>query len=388
MRSLTSALDPRRNSLNALRLILAGAVVVSHSWPIGGYGADPGHGPDGSNLGSWAVAGFFVISGYLITASRVNSRSFGDYLWRRVLRIYPAFLVALLLVAFVFAPLSALVDPSATPTFLAGAKFVVKNLALYVNSWGVAGTLSSVPFPGVWIVTFWTLFWEFVCYLIIGVLWTIRRGKASVVTVVAVLFAATTLMTLMHEMLFPNAPWLLVRYVHVSAFFAAGSLVYFARDRLPDSAWLAAASAAALVAEVLTGTFQLLAGLPAAYLMVYLGAHLPLHRVGGKNDISYGLYLYSGPVQQALVLVLGALALKVGPVILAAMSLVAATPLAWGSWLLVEKPALRLKRLTAAAREPRDAATSPATGHPHGAASGPAPALRLSPPAWSGANPT
>jgi peptidoglycan/LPS O-acetylase OafA/YrhL len=379
MRSLTSALDPRRNSLNALRLILAGAVVVSHSWPIGGFGADPGRGPDGSNLGSWAVAGFFVLSGYLITASRVNSRSFGDYLWRRVLRIYPAFLVALLLVAFVFAPLSALVDPSATPSFLAGAKFVVKNLALYVNSWGVAGTLSSVPFPGVWIVTFWTLFWEFVCYLIIGVLWSLRRSRASVVTVVAVLFAATTLMTLAHEVLVPNAPWLLVRYVHVSSFFAAGSLVYFARDRLPDSTWLAAASAAALVTEVLTGTFQLLAGLPAAYLMLYLGAHLPLRWAGRKNDVSYGIYLYSGPVQQALVLLLGALALKVGPVMLAIISLAATAPLAWGSWLLVEKPAMRLKRLTATKRERGDGASSPATGPSRGAASGPAPARLASP---------
>src|SRR5688572_10368973 len=97
--------DEGRNSLNALRLILAALVIVSHSWWLGGYGAEP-H-PGGMKLGTWAVIGFFGISGYLITRSRVHSRSAVSYCRARFLRIFPGLAVCVAAVAFVMAPLAA-----------------------------------------------------------------------------------------------------------------------------------------------------------------------------------------------------------------------------------------------------------------------------------------
>ena len=61
LRAWERSLDPKRNSLNALRLFFALAVIVSHSWPISGHGDDPKIGD--LSVGTWAVAGFFVISG-------------------------------------------------------------------------------------------------------------------------------------------------------------------------------------------------------------------------------------------------------------------------------------------------------------------------------------
>src|SRR3712207_9395911 len=61
----------RRNSLNFLRLVLATLVIVSHAWPLGGLGEDPHVGA--VTLGYFAVAGFFAISGWLITESRFAS---------------------------------------------------------------------------------------------------------------------------------------------------------------------------------------------------------------------------------------------------------------------------------------------------------------------------
>ena len=89
--TLATAFDPRHNSLNALRLALATLVIVSHAWPIGGFGNDPHIGD--LSFGGWAVAGFFAISGFLITSSRLRS-SFSAYLWRRMLRIFPGLWVA------------------------------------------------------------------------------------------------------------------------------------------------------------------------------------------------------------------------------------------------------------------------------------------------------
>lgn len=75
-----------KNSLNAIRLVLAAMVIVSHSWWLGGYGPEPQ--PGGVKLGTWAVIGFFGISGYLITQSRVQARTTWSYARARFLRIY------------------------------------------------------------------------------------------------------------------------------------------------------------------------------------------------------------------------------------------------------------------------------------------------------------
>lgn len=99
---LGKPLDPRNNSLNLIRLILALAVLVHHSWPLTGAADEPVFA--GETLGGWAVSGFFVISGYLITGSRF-SHGLGDYLVHRIARIMPAFIVCLLTMVIFFSRL-------------------------------------------------------------------------------------------------------------------------------------------------------------------------------------------------------------------------------------------------------------------------------------------
>src|SRR4051812_18089304 len=96
------------NNLNALRLVLAFLVIVSHSYPLS-YGMPEGGRREFTykwtggqeTLGSIAVDLFFLISGFLITASWLRSKSAQEYLVRRVLRIYPGFICALCFSALV-----------------------------------------------------------------------------------------------------------------------------------------------------------------------------------------------------------------------------------------------------------------------------------------------
>ncbi|ROQ15540.1 peptidoglycan/LPS O-acetylase OafA/YrhL [Rathayibacter sp. PhB93] len=350
--SIGAALDPRSNSINALRLGLAVLVIVSHSFPLGGYGDAPGAGGSGgsglghSDLGDWAVGGFFVTSGYLITASRLRSRSLGDYLWRRFLRIYPAFLVSLLVVGLAIAPLASLLLDAGPWSAAGGARFVLGNLALYIREYGIDGMLGSVPYPGAWNGSLWSLFFEFVSYLVIGVLISVvpRRWVAPLVVVG---FAGLTLVAGVLATDLVPFPAALNQTVTLVAYFLAGAILHLFRDRIPLTLPLALLAVVLFALVVASGLYRVLAGLPLAYLMLALGARLPLRRLGATHDVSYGMYIYAFPVQQLLALALVDADVPLGAYVL--LSIAATLPFAWASWLLIERPAMRLKRLTARA---------------------------------------
>ena len=97
--TIEQSFSAKRNSLNFLRLILALAVVFSHSITLGLFGSEWILGR--TTLGTVAVYGFFGISGYLIAGSAGRNNT-GRYLWQRFLRIFPAFWVCLIVTAFLF----------------------------------------------------------------------------------------------------------------------------------------------------------------------------------------------------------------------------------------------------------------------------------------------
>lgn len=337
--SLATRFSSRHNSLNAIRLILAATVIVSHSWPLGGYGHDPQIGDQ--NLGAWAVAGFFTISGYLITASRQNSRSLVDFATKRFLRIVPGFIVVLVVTAFAFAPLSALLTGQ-TYRWSGGVSYVFHNIGLVITQPGIPGTLSDVPFPLRWNGALWTIVFEVLCYIAIAVLVSIvpKRLLSGTLLVLFLLGTTATTMHLVFDL--GNDGHYLIRGVRLMTFFLAGALLYTARHRIPLTGLLAAGAAALLAASMFLGVFQIVAGLPMAYLMMYLAVRLPLSRIGSRNDVSYGLYIYGFPVQQLLSTALIGIAIPL-PVYLGIV-LAITIPLAWASWLLIERPSLRLAR--------------------------------------------
>lgn len=155
--TLRERLGDRHDRLIAVRLVLACLVVLGHAWPL--TGAD---GPSLELLSDVAVNGFFVLSGYLIAESRVRT-TLVPYLWRRFLRIYPAFLVSLLVVAVVLAPLAAALEGTSLDLGSA-AGFVLSNADPRISQWGIDGTLTRVPAPDSCNGSLWTLFHEALAY--------------------------------------------------------------------------------------------------------------------------------------------------------------------------------------------------------------------------------
>jgi peptidoglycan/LPS O-acetylase OafA/YrhL len=333
--SIGTRLDPRYNSLNAIRLLLASTVILSHSWAVGHYGGTPRHG--GETPGGWSVFAFFVLSGYLITGSRLNN-DLGTYLKRRFLRIYPGFLACLLVTVAIFAPagyyhqhhsLHGYLTKTTTPL-----DYLVSNFTLKMNVYHVAGTPSG---PHAWTGSLWSLYYEFLCYVVVGLLacWAVFARKPAL-SIAVFLLATVARLEHTHVASFAHSNDV-YQMVQLLPFFMAGSVFYLLRDRIPCTVWLAAASLAVLIVlpHLAQNRFVVLCALPMGYLLLYLGAVLPVP-LGRRNDISYGMYMYGYPVEQAL-----RWAHLSSHTVFTVLSILCTVPLAAASWFLVERPAIR-----------------------------------------------
>lgn len=336
-------LDPRNNSLNLIRLVLALMVLFAHSFYIVGDGTGPGF--KGENLGGWAVAGFFGISGYLITGSRFNNR-LGTYLVHRVARIIPAFIVCLVAMAAIFAPVAYHVQHGSlhgffqTPTTPLNSIFA--NLFLRIQSYDIAGTPSGVPYPRAWNGSLWTLYYEFLCYLVIAILGSIAIVKRSPWPLL-VAFALSVMVWANLSKIEPyiqgNPDFALL--ARLLPYFLGGAVVKVF-SRYIGLSWQGAVIAAAVASFSVfsfDGFGNQLAAPFIAYLILWISTWLPSPQLISRHDVSYGSYIYAFPVQQILA-VFGAYHWGVWWFSLVAL-LVTLVP-ATASWLLIERPVMNM----------------------------------------------
>jgi peptidoglycan/LPS O-acetylase OafA/YrhL len=357
-RSLGQALNGSANSLGLLRLVLASAVIFHHAFPLGGYLPDPfaaltrGQ----SSIGSLAVAGFFGISGYLIAKSGMTS-DVVQFLWRRVLRLFPAYWAMLVVTAFLVGPLVWL----GSGRELAGyftlgvggpVHYLAANWTLTIGSYGIHDLFAeTTPYGraiGASVVngSIWTLYYEWVCYLLIAVLVAIgafKWGRFVVPVLAGLLLLAQVLASTSPGLVGQVVPFLAdPNRISLTLTFLIGSTLAVYAKKVPFDDRLGVLSAVVLLLTLAFGGFATVGTIAGVYLVLYLGARLPrsLHRVGAENDYSYGIYIYGFLVQQ----VTASLGwYRLGYLPYALVALVLSFGLAWLSWHVVEKRFLRLK---------------------------------------------
>jgi peptidoglycan/LPS O-acetylase OafA/YrhL len=308
------------NSFDLLRLLAAVAVIWHHTPILAGRPAQRLFATDFGELG---VGVFFVVSGYLVTASWRRTPDIRRFLAKRLLRIEPALVVSVAVTALVlgaFATTLTTADYLRTPQVWL---YVLRNALLYPVTYVLPGVFAHNPLPDQVNGSLWTLRLEFTCYLGVAALglagWLNRR------TVAALALLAGTVFVVLHVVRPDLQADDLLRRADIAAMFGflflAGAFLSL-RDK-PVPAW------AALVAAPLLVTPLWIFGLPAA--VIALGS---LRSVRPPADISYGLYIYAFPLQQILA--------SAGHLSFVA-SVAATLPFAIASAYLVERPALRLK---------------------------------------------
>ncbi len=307
--------DGRENNFDFIRLALAVLVVYSHSYALG-LGSEQDE-PFARLThcqvtgGAIAVNLFFIMSGFMITASAERSTSILGYLKKRVLRIYPAFVVAMLLGAFVVLPLA---GGHLTDTGLGAKVFSFIAQTARLLQFNYTGAFAGNPLAGDINGSVWSIPFEFWCYIGVAALSVCgmlrRRG-----TLLALFVAAVVV-----SILFKVEGWNLggkllgaivgypVMWARLLPLYLAGVVFYLYRDRIPKRGWMAATSALLLaVACLIPFGWTALFPIAGTYLVFWL-AYTPaghLKHFGRFGDFSYGAYLYAFPIQQLVMKAIG-----------------------------------------------------------------------------------
>jgi peptidoglycan/LPS O-acetylase OafA/YrhL len=321
----------KSNNFDTLRLVFAVFVIFSHSFPVilGTDRTEPlsrltrGH----ASFGSVAVWSFFIISGFLITQSWLRSPNLLRFLSRRVLRIYPGFIVATFLCAV-------LVHPIASPDKLSVLSYI--RSTLHLQLFNDRNAFPRNPVPGLINASMWSISSEFWCYIAAAVLGITgllsRRFVAVGILLVFLLFDAIAIDTYHVVTGFKVGVFL-----GMFPFFQMGSLIYLFAKEIPIRHRYAVAAALLLIGSLYVPHATIFAfPIFGSYLVMwfaYLPALHPLH-LGRWGDFSYGTYLYAYPIQQLFAFYFLRL---LNPLLLFAI----ATPLSilagFLSWHLVEK---------------------------------------------------
>ncbi|MFJ5368446.1 acyltransferase family protein [Bosea sp. CER48] len=337
---VAKALANPHNNFGVLRLVMAVAVVISHAFSVtdGRVEQEPWFATTGFTLGEHAVNGFFAVSGFLVTMSFLR-RGWRDYALARLLRIAPGLIAATLVVALLIGGLMTTLDRAAYFSDPRLWRFISATLTTFKSAAALPGVFENNPlqFP---MGTVWTLKYETLCYLgvfVAGVAGLLAKPRLALAAL-----AALTLAVVLREVLAPDGPKGTETALRLPLIFLAGGVIYLYRERVTLSVPLLALAVLALVPLAFTPLYKAALYLVTAWgvLVIALAPALTRRSIEPPADLSYGVYLYGWPVQQALHALFPAL----GAVALLWPSLIVTVVIAALSWYLVEKPALDLKR--------------------------------------------
>lgn len=350
--------DQQKNNFDFLRLFLSTLVIFSHSYPLatGSEVAEPFNLLTRNQVtgGHIAVDLFFIISGFLITASFERSKNLRDYLKKRIYRIYPAFIVVMLLEVIFVLPASGghMVGAS---TFSRVWDFCLQTLRL--QEFHHEGAFSGNPAIGGTINgSLWSIPYEFWCYIgvaILGMTGLLRSNRLLVG-----IFASSLLLSILFAIFqwSPGGSYLGVIFgyppfwARLLPMYLAGVVLYRLRGHLTlRLSWIVASVVALIVAALVPYGWTILFPIAGSFLVLVIAFHpaLPLHGWSRHGDFSYGVYLYAFPIQQLTMRFIGH---PTSPVLLFFMALPMSLVCAFMSWHCVEK--WFLKRSTHSRRAP------------------------------------
>ncbi|WP_108992944.1 acyltransferase family protein [Paenibacillus agaridevorans] len=334
---LSELMDNRRNNLDLIRFLAATLVIFSHSYPLvyTNNELEPLYFiSNQKTFGELAVAVFFIISGFLITQSFERSSSSSRYFLSRFLRIFPGLIGCLLFTVFIIGPLLTslslreyLTDPL-TYNYFTGIT-LLPNL-----SPSLPGVFESNPFGNFVNGSLWTLKFEFLFYIAVAVAGSLKLLNKKIAGLLFIICLTLTFLDFSSN---------IHNLFMLGSYFIGGMLVYLFRDSLVINVNNAILSLVILISTTLLGYLEAGVAVAGTYLIIFIGYQqkIVFPNFSKYGDISYGLYIYAFPIQQAVIAIFG---YSMTPINNFLISLPFVGLMSFLSWHLIEKKALKLKK--------------------------------------------
>ncbi|MBH3433673.1 MULTISPECIES: acyltransferase [Pseudomonas] len=328
-------LTEKENNFLLIRLFASLLVVAGHSLGLSYQGTQ-------ENLASITFLGirphslgvliFFCISGFLITSSILKKRNLKEYLTARSLRILPGLSVCVLLTVVLFGILISdagfidyithkeTISYIASNISLTSAKFSLPFVDL--GKYGINGSLWTIPI-------------EARLYIYIAIFYT--TGLLGSRPVIAI--TATATLTALYFDKLPLIPYSKDN-VHLVCCFFIGSLMYIFRENIYICKYILFTITAISIAIAIQTGFMLAIFFTIAYACLLFAYSEKIILPSFVQDYSYGVYLYSFPIQQLTIHYFP----NIPAIYLAAISIPVSIAVGAASWFAIEKPFLSLKR--------------------------------------------
>jgi peptidoglycan/LPS O-acetylase OafA/YrhL len=302
----SAATARRYGGFSAIRLIAALAVVYAHSFDLTGNRLRKPMfyiGDQQIRLGRIGVDVFFVMSGFLIAASWDRSSSLYDYARKRFARVWPALTCVVVLSVVVLGPLATKFSIGDYFSRSATYEYAWHNLTMFFGMRHELPGVFSNAAQGSVNGPLWTLpyeLWGYVVIAALGCVRQLRRGPLLYLMLAATVslfhFSYLGKLELRGELAGMGAR----DAVELATMFLLGALLSRVGDRLNERITLA--SGISMIATAFAF------GIPAVY---FIGLGLAVIGAGGfegsitrafdrLGDPSYGIYLFSYPLQQIL----------------------------------------------------------------------------------------
>jgi len=335
------------NNFDFIKILFAWLVIVSHSFVLlGNQGCDwlceATH--HYINFSYFGVKGFITISGYLIFKSLNRSPNLIDYLWKRVLRIYPALIIVLVLSV----GLAYLIYQPTNNYFKFNKEaldYILNNLSLYHNQWRIHGVFDTLPNTAI-NGSLWTMGFEFFFYLVLLMIYPFRKYPL----VIQIILCLTIIILFIGNIYFIDELRVLPFRLRVDFIFELG-LFFMIGAFLGAIDWkhILYKKQIAIIASIITVAILYFQPNPIwlcftwPYLVIFIGQGSSkfsnwIH--ANLEDPSYGIYLYAFPVQQSIIYFF-----HPSVTVLLWTSTLIAFGLGILSWKLVEKKTLQFKDL-------------------------------------------
>jgi len=340
-----SLLKAEANNFTLVRLILASSVIYTHCYWLatGLEDKDDLSGILGAPISSYAVDGFFFLSGFLVYPSLLRLASSSRFLLARLTRLWPGLATSVLVT--VLAGLALTSTPGLS--YLSGdtARFIGGNLTFLKGYYTLTGITCGAE-PCNVNGSLWTLPWEARCYLTLALLGLaglakpefMKKAVLPATIVCALVWDIGPVHAAAERLLPPGAIWVADSLDRLWTAFAIGIAAYIFRHRIPLSWWILVGLLVVNIAAQQIGAGLHLRVVLIGYAVLCLGFLAAKTRSlsGGWPDYSYGMYIYAFPVMMIVSLVWRTHA-YLG---LSVATFFGTLPFAALSWHFIEKPAL------------------------------------------------